>query len=180
VETGSAVIDAGVPLHDLNLNSSGAMSPQAEDDPERAYLNRYPDVAAAVKKGEFPDGKAHYETHGRAEHRIYNSSGDPYFTLDVERLNLAAAGTDFVILDLFITGSPRDEVEMALSWATDLEPRSQLHAMTLRTGKNLIPLGAYPGWALATQIKSLRVNFNNLAAGRTVYWRETKFLKLRR
>jgi hypothetical protein len=179
VETGSTAIDAGVSRHDLSLDSSGGMSNGVNADLEKAYLSRYPDVAEAVKKGAFPNGRAHYETHGRAEHRIYDAADDSYFTLDVEKLNLAAAGTDFAVLDLSIDGNSPAELQVALRWTTDLEPDSQPHAMTLHSGKNLIPLGSYPGWALATRIKSLRADFNNLTAGQTVHWHEVKFLKLR-
>src|SRR2546427_2816590 len=36
---------------------------------ETFYLKANPDVAAAVHKGDFASGKAHYEAHGKAERR---------------------------------------------------------------------------------------------------------------
>ena len=37
---------------------------------EAFYLESYPDVAAAVKAGHFPSGRAHYEAYGRREGRL--------------------------------------------------------------------------------------------------------------
>jgi ectoine hydroxylase-related dioxygenase (phytanoyl-CoA dioxygenase family) len=37
---------------------------------EAAYLNRYPDVAAAVRQGSFPNGLAHYQRYGNKEGRF--------------------------------------------------------------------------------------------------------------
>lgn len=36
---------------------------------EEAYLDRYPDVAAAVKAGHLPSGRAHFDSHGKKEGR---------------------------------------------------------------------------------------------------------------
>jgi hypothetical protein len=33
------------------------------------YLQQNPDVAAAVKRGAFPDARSHYDRHGRREGR---------------------------------------------------------------------------------------------------------------
>jgi hypothetical protein len=38
---------------------------------EGAYLRRYPDVAAAVRAGSFPDGRAHFEQFGSREGRLH-------------------------------------------------------------------------------------------------------------
>jgi uncharacterized HAD superfamily protein/hypoxanthine phosphoribosyltransferase len=45
-----------------------------QDFDEKAYLMRYPDVAAAVRQGHLPSGLAHFERHGISEGR----SGDPF------------------------------------------------------------------------------------------------------
>lgn len=37
---------------------------------EEDYLKANPDVAEAVRKGQFPSGKAHYEQYGYAEARM--------------------------------------------------------------------------------------------------------------
>jgi hypothetical protein len=37
---------------------------------EKSYLQRYPDVAGAVRAGIFPDGRTHYERYGKAEGRL--------------------------------------------------------------------------------------------------------------
>ena len=37
---------------------------------EQAYLGRYPDVADAVKNGQFSSGKAHYDIYGKNEGRL--------------------------------------------------------------------------------------------------------------
>lgn len=39
---------------------------------EQAYLARYPDVALAVKQGQYPDGYTHYKLHGAKEGRCPN------------------------------------------------------------------------------------------------------------
>src|SRR5258706_10110390 len=36
---------------------------------ETYYLKANPDVAAALQKGEFASGRAHYEAHGKSENR---------------------------------------------------------------------------------------------------------------
>jgi len=45
------------------------MADEIELFDEASYLRRYPGVAAAVAKGGWPSGRAHYEAHGKAEGR---------------------------------------------------------------------------------------------------------------
>ncbi len=40
-------------------------------DPEIRYLRRYPDVAEALQRGEFPSARAHFEAHGQGEGRVW-------------------------------------------------------------------------------------------------------------
>lgn len=49
----------------------------ADDFDEKSYLERYSDVAAALRKGEYPSGRAHFDIYGRAEGRIGTSMVTP-------------------------------------------------------------------------------------------------------
>jgi hypothetical protein len=83
-------------------------------------------------------------------------------------------------LELTVTGEAQAEIEVLLRRRTDLEPVSQPHVYILLSGKNLIPLASYPGWALAGHVKSFCASCDNLTASQTVHWHNIKFLKLRR
>jgi hypothetical protein len=43
--------------------------PESDFYDENVYLSRYPDIAAAVAAGKWPNGYAHYKAHGKAEGR---------------------------------------------------------------------------------------------------------------
>src|SRR5271165_4944119 len=110
--------------------------PIDQDFDEAAYLHAYPDVAAAVRRGEVKSGFEHYVAAGRAERRLelpqYRQivSPPPASVADPKggaaRARPPGAGVDVMMMSesgaVFITG-----------WTDDRQ--NPMTAMTLRTGQ---------------------------------------------
>jgi GT2 family glycosyltransferase len=124
---------------DQKLTSASADALPDQIDPdfdEAAYLRAYPDVAAAVRRGELTCGHEHYLLAGKAERRLelpqyrqiisppLNSVADP--RLGVARARPPGAGVDVMMVSesgaIFISG-----------WTDDRQ--NPLAAMTLRVGQ---------------------------------------------
>jgi GT2 family glycosyltransferase len=69
-ETSFDVVEPSPPLSPVGVHDSGTEGGLPEGFDELAYLEAYPDIAMAVRSGEWTSGLHHYRTHGAREDRL--------------------------------------------------------------------------------------------------------------
>jgi hypothetical protein len=129
----------------------------ARDFDEQTYLNRYPDVASAVRSGTLVSGYQHYNLYGKAEGRSGRASAN--LIVDLQSLNVDPRYYDFLTIQLTPdTGAPK-RLPIELRWVSDLGEVTQPVQFFLEGNRAVVPVGSYPQWLLARRIESLRIGF---------------------
>lgn len=77
---------------------------EAED---QYYLKQHPDVAKAVKEGQFPNGKAHFDQFGQSEKREWTS-------FHMHRLNESLDGKHAIFITTYASAKGKDRVSQRL------------------------------------------------------------------
>ena len=164
-----------VHLDGLSREADAFTVPPAAFD-EQTYLDRYPDVANAVKAGAFTSGLQHYETFGRHEGR--NGAKNSSFELDVRDLNIDPKRYDFLTFRFaFLPNTARPIFE--LRWTSDVGASTNAISFILEGDRAVIPLGSYPEWLMANRITSLRFTIPSGSGLKTVRLFDFQFLHYR-
>jgi hypothetical protein len=146
-----------VKTHDLNWDGQQFTVPGDSFD-ERAYLALYPDVAAAVAKGMFPNAYAHFVQIGRSEGRAVPGIKRPFFWVVLQDLNINPREFDFLTFRFSCGSCTMTKIPFEVRWKPDGAGSSKPIAFTVDGDRVLLPMGSSPQWLTAKTIAALRLD----------------------
>jgi hypothetical protein len=126
---------------------------------EQSYLDRYPDIASAVKTGALSSGYQHYKFYGERERRIGSAAAS--FILDLRSLDVDPRYYDFLTFQLISDANAPKRLPLELRWVSDLGEVTQPVLFFVEDGRVVVPVGSYPQWLLARRIQSIRIGIAN-------------------